>query len=1044
MPHDRYLTPEKVRRLTDELRKYIHRDRVPLTALFMRKGAADERTPPAFDKSWKEMTLPFHWGERDATVWFHQDAVIPRTWNGGLVRLLLMPSDMADREIANVESLIFLNGEIIGASDTFHREIIVSDRARGGERISIHLKSWCGLMRQWAYDWRTLRFSDAALVLVNKNAESTVRILETMLMALELFGNDTYEYNHLLSIANRAVSGIPFGETGKRFDAGVHAMLVRLEKDLVNSDPNRPSMIAVGHSHLDVAWLWRLSHTRGKAERTFANAVNLMRYYPQYRFTQSQPQLFQFIKEDDPSLYEEVSRRVKEGRIEPIGGMWVEADCNLISGESLVRQMLHGQRFYEREFGKRSEVLWLPDVFGYSWALPQIMRGTGQKYFMTTKITWSQYNRPDYDTFTWRGIDGSEVLAHYVTGARQGYNGEQTPYDLMNIYRSYRQKDINSELLTTYGYGDGGGGPTREMLERGAIVSDMPFMPRVVNGSALDFFKRLDKRVSSDPRLPCVDGELYLEYHRGTYTSQASVKRSNRMAEVLFQSAEKLSVLAMLSGKAYPAEALRSGWETILLHQFHDIIPGSSIRDVYADAAKEYERIFSAANGIITDALVKCAESLSMKKGFVIFNPLPWIRNDIVTLPRELRGVFIPVLKREQPAQTVSILGEKRTIVFVEGLPSTGIAAITEAKEKKNKKKVPPMRANAGGCENAFFKIRFDREGHIVSLIDKRKGREIVADGEKLNGLTAFEDIPVNFNAWDIDLYYTEKPYAVTTRSFSLKERGPVCVRYRAEKRFRSSMIRQDIIVYADVDRIDFHTEIDWKEHQTILKTAFPVAIHANSYTSEIQFGEIERANNWNNRINYAKFETVAHKWIDLSENDYGVSLLNDCKYGHDVLGNVMRITLIKSGVDPDPNADIGIHRFSYALYPHEGHVKDSLTVEMGYRFNHPLIVRECTGGGDRDSISFIKVYANHTVLDTMKRAEDSDDVIVRFYQSKNVRELVNVVLERETARIEETDMLENAIGAVKPTENGFAFTLEPFKVRTFRITLADDKKSKR
>lgn len=1043
MPHDRFLTAEKVHRLTAALSKYIHRDRLPLATLFMKKGSPEDRTPPAFDKSWKEMTLPFAWGERDATVWFHQDAVIPRAWNGGLLRLSLRPGDTADREIANVESLVFVNGEIIGANDSFHRETILTDRAKGGERISIHVKSWCGLMRQWAYEWRELRFGEAALVLVNHDAEDLVRRLETVRMALDLFKDDTYEYNHLLGMANRAVSSLPFGESGKRFDAAVRASLNALEKELVNNDPNRPSIVAVGHSHLDVAWLWRLSHTRQKAERTFSNAVNLMQYYPQYRFTQSQPQLFQFIKEDNPALYEEIRRRVKDGRIEPIGGMWVEADCNLISGESLVRQMLHGQRFYEREFGRMSEVLWLPDVFGYSWALPQIMRGTGQKYFMTTKITWSQYNRPDFDTFTWRGIDGSDVLAHYVTGAKQGYNGEQTPYDLMNIYRSYRQKDINSELLTSYGYGDGGGGPTREMLERGGIVGDMPFMPRVVNGTAHDFFKRLAKRVSDDPRLPRVDGELYLECHRGTYTSQGSVKRYNRRAEVLLQTAEKLSVLAMCAGKPYPYDALRDAWEAVLLHQFHDIIPGSSIADVYADAVKEYERVFGVLNGIIGEAMETCAGTLAVKKGFAVFNPLPWIRNDIVTLPKALGSVFVPALKREQPAQTLSVLGEERTIAFIEGLPSMGVCALTEPKEKKKKKKLPAMKANALGCETKYFKIRFDREGHIVSLVDKRKGREIVADGERLNRFTAFEDIPLRFDAWDIDLFYQEKPYAVTHRSFSLKERGPVCVRYRSEKRFRSSAIHQDIIVYADMDRIDFHTEIDWKEHQTLLKTAFPVALHANAYTSEIQFGEIERPNNHNDRINYAKFETVAHKWVDLSENDYGVSLLNDCKYGHDVLGNVMRITLVKSGVDPDPNADNNVHRFSYALYPHEGHVKDSLTVEMGYRFNHPSIVRECTGGGAQEAFGFIKVYANHAVLDTMKRAEDSGDIIVRFYQSKNVRELVNVVLEREAERIEETDMLERTVGAVKRTESGFAFTLEPFKVRTFRIILADEKKKR-
>ncbi|MBI4977870.1 MAG: alpha-mannosidase [Spirochaetes bacterium] len=1044
MSNDQYLTAGKVKRLVQKLSEFRYRHTLPFQTILSRKAAPAERDIPAVDKKWIERTLPFSWGERDGFWFFHKDIAVPKTWKGKTVYLLLMPNDFPARELANAESLVVVNGKIIGSNDCFHRELVLMEKAKGGERLSVDMRTWCGLNANMMGPWKELVFAQASLAALHGDVESLFIRLTTLVQTLELFATESYEYNHLLGIANRAVSLLAFGTSSRVFDASVRAAL-GVFTEAVNSDPSRPTVVAAGHAHIDVAWLWRLSHTREKAERTFANVIHLMELYPHYHFSQSQPQLYRYIQEDNPELFAEIKKRVKEKRFEPVGGMWVEADCNLISGESLVRQMLFGQRYYQREFGMMTDVLWLPDVFGYSWALPQIMLKSGQKYFMTTKIAWSQYNKPDFDTFVWRGLDGSEVLTHYVHGGG-GYNGEQTPQHIMNTYRAYAQKDVNDELLAAFGHGDGGGGPTKEMLERGPVISQLPFMPRVVHGRVTDFFKRLNARVRENPRLPVIDGELYLELHRGTYTSQAQNKRSNRRAESLLQSAEKIAVLAALFGKAYPAETLTSGWETLLRNQFHDIIPGSSIPEVYEDSAKEYERIFKDMETIITGSMRHLGVSMKTSEhGFLIYNPLPWIRTDVVQLTREVVGVLTAThTNTTVPLQTVTILGERRTMAYIEAMPAGGMCALAETPPAPKKVKAPSfgLAAGARSCTNKYFIIKFDAAGRIVSLVDKRRSRELVAPGSGLNDLTAFEDIPLNWDAWDTDIFYTEKPYPVTSQSFSLKGKGPLCAVYRRELRFRSSTIRQDIVIYAHLDRIDIHTEADWREHQTLLKAAFPVDMHTASYTAEIQFGEIERANNWNDRRRYAQFESVAHRWVDLSENDYGVSLINDCKYGHDVRGNCMRITLIKAGTYPDANADIGIHRFSYAIYPHEGHVKDSLTVETGYRFNNPVFVTETEPhNGDRDTVTFIKVYANHTVLDTVKRAEDVDAYVLRFYQSKNMQENVTVVIERPLKSVVETDLLERPTDNVKLNPDGFSFIAKPFEIRTFLVTLAQPKK---
>jgi alpha-mannosidase len=449
----------------------------------------------------------------------------------------------------------------------------------------------------------------------------------------------------------------------------------------------KPLVTAIGHAHIDLAWLWRLQHSREKASRTFSTALHLMRQYPEYCFMHSAPQAYKFLETDYPEIFEQVKTRVAEGRWEITGGMWVEADTNLIGGESLVRQFLYGVRYAQGEFGVDMRVLWLPDVFGYSYALPQVAVKSGIRYFVTSKISWSQFNRFPYDTFRWRGLDGTELLTHFITtpelespGTAHTYNGQVTPAEVRGMWENYRQKDINEELLMLFGWGDGGGGPTREMLDRADVLRNLPGFPKVSLGRAEPFFERLTDRLRGED-VPVWDGELYLEIHRGTYTSQAFLKRANRKAEILYHNSEWLSSMAdvLLGEHEYPMDELRAGWEAILLHQFHDILPGSSIRQVYEDAGREYERIEATGWRTLTAALDRVAWRVKVDaESVLVFNPLSWSRDDILALPWDGQRPPMTVVDQDgnaAPCQVVQEGIETRLLVEVHRVPALGYSA---------------------------------------------------------------------------------------------------------------------------------------------------------------------------------------------------------------------------------------------------------------------------------------------------------------------------------------------------------------------------------
>jgi alpha-mannosidase len=540
-----FLKEEKIERYLKDLKSVLNQKEIALENFKKYPVKTEAKTSVDFSKlKGEDFKVGDLWGGKDITCWFKTQIAVPETWRikeGSIYLEIIVGSGHAGN-LKGAESLLYLNGQVLQGLDHNHSLVKLGKKELENKNLEIVIKAFSGLQAA------KQKFKKAALVFRNKNVEEYYYLAQTLSQAIKTMAAGENLREKLLNILNKSLNIIDFRKANSEQFLETSADAYRYLQDSLaelKTESNLPKVTAVGHSHIDLAWLWRLLHTREKTSRTFSTVLNLMDQYPEYTFVQSSPQLYKFIKEDYPEIYAKIKEKIKAGKWEVTGGMWVEADCNLISGESLVRQFLHGRQFIQKEFDQDWNVLWLPDVFGYSWALPQIIKKSGMKYFMTTKISWSQFNRPEYDTFKWRGIDGTEVLTHFITTPEVDndepfytYNGLLNPESVKGLWDNYQQKDINDELLLAYGWGDGGGGPTKKMIEAGKKMNEIPGMPEIKFGSAEAYFSRLDQRVSSNSDLPVWDGELYLEYHRGTYTSQAEIKKNNRKAEILLHDAE--------------------------------------------------------------------------------------------------------------------------------------------------------------------------------------------------------------------------------------------------------------------------------------------------------------------------------------------------------------------------------------------------------------------------------------------------------------------------------------------------------------------------
>jgi len=1049
-----FLTEEKMLMRVRDLSFYRYRDAQSIESLqFSLDVTGQIGARPGDIVGDRAVHIGDTWKGRDLYAWLGAKVEIPQEWVDRRIVGRFNFGRTGAGNNSGFESLLYVEGQPYQGVDSNHQEVFLSSQL-AGRIVSLQFRLWSGLEGMGTRRDQEYTFQMAEIAWLDEDTDDLFYTSTAMLQTILWLDENNPDRVELINALDGALRIIDWSHAG----SDAFYVSVKGARELVNGYLNSTekrhavTVHCLGHTHIDVAWLWRLVHTREKSARSFSTVLRLMELYPEYIFLQTQPQLYDYMKSDYPDIYEEIGMRIKEGRWETGGGMWLEADCNLTSGESLVRQILFGTRFFAREFGQECTYLWLPDVFGYSWALPQILRKSGIHTFMTTKISWNQYNRMPHDTFVWRGMDGSEVLAHFITtptpdnsGGHYTYNGQLMASTVAGSWTAYQDKRINRDLLVSYGFGDGGGGVTRDMLEMRRRLDRMPGLPNVVTGRADEYFERLQQTVAeTNQYVHTWDGELYLEYHRGTYTSQAYSKRMNRQLELAYRETEWLSLLAergdagtAIDGFARAAQLqLNEGWKIILRNQFHDIIPGSSIREVYEDSRVEYAEADSIAQGVWKQGV----SALMREHPFVftVYNSSGWARSSIVRIPAERvlsTGQFVDAEGHALSAQQVD--GEWR--ILTRAVPALGYATISFLHETgvnahgatHAELEQTPFSLRRDGMTTPFYDIEWNEIGQLTRVFDKSAGREVLADGARGNVLQVFEDKPLAHDAWDIDLFYQEKMQEIDTlQSIEVVATGPLCSIVRFTWRYADSVIMQSMVVYAYSRRIDFITHVDWQERQQLLKVAFAVQVRSTEATFDVQFGNVKRPTHWNTSWDQARFETVGHQWADLSETGYGVSLANDCKYGYDIKDNVMRLSLLKSAIHPDIDADRGEHEFTYALIPHIGNWLEGRTVQEAWDLNSPLRVE--SGRTEHARLSLFAPSSERVMVDAVKIAEDSDKVVLRLHEYAGGRETVKIGSDLVIRAWQECDLLERPCGEV---ETGpFEFLIHPYEVKTFLI----------
>ena len=954
------------------------------------------------------------WGENWGYGWFRSTVTIPEEADGKrLVAMLDYGS----------EATVYINGIVSGAKDLNHHYLTLTRSAKAGERFDIVAEAYAG-------------HSDAQPAV----GESRLCVLEEEVYQFFIDLECLYDLRNHLDAKSLRVAEIDrcltqvfaaidlterqdrLGENAKQCRKIMKPLL-----DCVNGS-TAPTLYLIGQSHLDVAWLWPIAETKRKIARTLSNQLALMDEYPEYTYTQSQPYLFQVVKTLYPELYERIKQAVKEGRIVPEGSMWVEPDTNLPGGESLIRQALHGKRFFKDEFGVDNEMLWLPDVFGYSGNLPQIMKGCGIKYFGSVKLFGTYDNIADpfpHNTFLWEGIDGSQILAHLLNYGDY-YPIRISPSFLIRQWTDRVQLEGISTRLTQFGHGDGGGGSNRDDLEFMRRLGNLEGVPKTVHGSPIKFFE--DQTAKGIPDAKYV-GELYYPAHRGTYTTQAIIKKLNRKAEIGLREAELWGAAAqLLYDQAYPSETLDRLWKTLLLHQFHDILPGSSIHRVHEEAQAELKTLNEEVYNLAAD--IRRAITDGEPSKVTVFNPLSWPRKELAVLPAGVQGIadgngaVLPVqlyeggyyTEVEAPSMGWSVY--KAEAAEVPGVPAP---------------EVPAVLATASRLENEWMALEINGQGELTAIYDKETGTEWAAG--HCNVMRMYRDQNSDFDAWEIDRRYRMAPVGLNADAkVSVTANGPLFANIRVERELNQSAMIQDIRLRAGSRRVEFHTTVHWREKNKLLKVDFPVRVHANESLQEIQFGYVKRPNHASRPHDADRYEVVQHKWSALAEANRGFALLNDCKYGISVNGNTMSLTLLRAPTWPDETSDQGVHQFTYGFTFWNGAFLDSPVVREAYELNYPVSL--VSGGSREEQQSLFSIDQANVIAETVKLAEDgSGDWIVRLYESKGGSVTCGLRFGLSIAAVHETTMLEEVLADLPHEGEELWLQFRPFEVKTIRFS---------
>ncbi|MGQ9599334.1 MAG: alpha-mannosidase [Anaerolineae bacterium] len=1069
MFHAMRRTFDKIRQRLSLIEPLVYIRRQPFPPFRYLKLAGPLDSPPIAPdlpvEGWPEIAWGSDWGERNTNFALRSHFQVPPDWDGGGPVALSLPIGEAG-DFSHPEALVYLDGRPFASCDRHHQEVRLPPEACDGAVHSLALYGWTGgtpilffgpPYRPALEPAARLFMGRCQIVQIHQPTRDLLALARVALGVAEQLEPNHPTRAHLSHALDQAFRVLdtrePFDE---RFYASVPLAGEVLREGIARSGaPLEVEVFAAGHAHIDVAWLWTLGQTRRKAARTFYNVLHLMEQFPRFCFTQSQAQLYDWVGQDDPELLEAIRQRVREGRWEPVGGMWVEADCNLSGGEALVRQFLLGQQFFRRQFSDRgqSPVAWLPDVFGFPWSLPQLIKEAGLRYLFTIKISWSEYNRLPYDSFWWQGLDGTRILTHFSpTKAHpedwaNTYNATASPAEVLGTWTNFPQKDwgrpgVTPPLLMVYGYGDGGGGPTREMMENLGLMEAFPATPRVRCSSAAEFFRTLECSVGDG--LPVWNGELYLENHRGTYTTQARNKRNNRKSEFLLHDTEFLAAWAASLDPAYryPHGELRHAWELVCLNQFHDILPGSSVGEVYDESQQQYAEVETVGNRLRHEALITIHRRVG--GDLLVINPTPFPSRDLAFWPgRALEGRSVHgVDGRWVPAQAI----KEGWLLDVGELPPYSITplVLTLQTGLEPTPEAEHLTVSRRHLENDWLRVEFNEAGDMVRVYDKAHDREVLPPGAVANQFQAFEDRPRTPDAWDLDIYYDDRMWlAEPAESVQVVERGPLRVALEIRRPLLESQIVQRISLTNQGPRLDFETTVLWRERHVLLKVAFPVDILAPMATYEIPWGNIQRPTYRNTSWDWARFEVPAQKWVDLSEGGYGVSLLNDCKYGHDIHDHVIRLSLLRSPTEPDPEADQGEHSFRYSLFPHAGGWNER-TIAQATILNDPLIVweREEWNEAGREegpapvprSLSLVQVTPAHVVAETIKQAEDGRGLIVRLYESQRWRGDCWLTTAFPLAEVWRTNLLEENQERLATNRNRMRLSIKPYQIVTLRL----------
>ena len=1016
---------------------------------------AHPEDPALDDSSWEMMKAGDRWtdGARDLRRWIE----IPEKINGYPVAGCRVELNVRIGSDDSAMITVFSNASVVyRGNEDMQQPILLTESAKPGEKYLIAI-------RVDVEPVETRLFRSELRIQPPDSRIDPGFLREEILAVRPLIAAYADGKEEREQIVDAAVKAIDLGALDRGDQAVFETSLEASQKKLQELNPwlKRFTIRAVGNSHIDMAWLWPWTETVEVVRNTFQSVLDLMREYPGFKYTMSTARAYVWMQDKYPELFQEIEKRQKEGRWEVTGGMWVEPDLNMPGGESLVRQILVGKRYFQKNFGVDIRIGWNPDSFGYNWQLPQIYKKSGIDFFVTQKLLWAHdYTTFPYKLFWWESPDGSKMLTYFPHDYAGGIDPVSLERDLSIWAPSIYGPELKDEpeIMHLYGVGDHGGGPTREMLDEAQrLMKPDAVFPKLEFSTATEFFNDLDKKLP-EMKVPTWDDELYFQYHRGVFTTQAETKKRIRTTEELLLNAEKFASISTLYGKEYPSDDFETAWRGLLFDDFHDIFPGSGIGVNYQDAKKNLANVGRIGHGILHGAIKEISARANTEGPgvpVVVFNSLSWPRKEVIETEAQLPGsakeiavvdaagksVDSELLKMDPATHTAHFL-------LLVDVPSMGFRTYFVHAAVKTDVPRNPVKSSADSLENQFLRVKIDpHTGCMTSLFDKRTDTEALAPSETDTGgptnsicgnlLQTFVDKPKQWDAWNIDADFEKVHWDLDTADeVKLVESGPMRAVIRIKQHFQNSTFVRDVTLTEDSPRVDVRTQVEWHEKHILLKVGFPLSAHNDKATFEIPYGSIERPTTRRTPAEQAEFEVPAIRWADLSDAKHGFSLLNNCKYGYDAKGNVLRLSLLRSPVWPDPNADQGHHEFTYSLYPHGGTWREADTVRKGYELNYPLMAGQTekhqgTLGSER---SFVQVEPGNVVLTAVKKAEDGNDLIFRYYEWAGKTSDVQLHVPAGATSADETDLMERPIGKLTLKDGVVSVPTKPYEIKTIRV----------